>query len=107
MRFDTPVFFQQITPGPYDYTTGNYGPDTVIEDKRMADITNTGAETLQIAYGELRQGSFTVRIQGHYTEPFSRIRIGEKVYRVDMRRTLRGKESFVVSEVQGNAKNQS
>ena len=50
-------------------------------------------------YGELKQGSLTVHIQNHYTDPFDRIRIGEKHYRVDLRRRLRVKESFVLSEV--------
>ena len=43
----------------------------------------------------------TVRLQNRYDEPFDRIRIGEKVYQVDMARPLRVKETFVVSEAQG------
>lgn len=103
MRFDTPVYLQRIKPGEYDPNTGNYTPDTVTEVKQYASVTNTGVDTLNLVYGELRQGSFTVRLQNHYTEPFDRVRIGRRVYRVDMSRTLRTKQTFVVSEVQ-NAK---
>lgn len=104
MIFKTPVYFQRIKPGVYDPDTGNYLPDTVTEVKRFASVTNSGAETLNLVYGELRQGSLTVRLQNHYTDLFDRIRIGPKVYRVDFARALRVKQSFVVSEVQQSGK---
>lgn len=100
MRFDTPVYFQRITAGAYDPATGNYGPAGVAEEKRFASVTNTGEDTLNLVYGELRQGVITVRLQTHYAEPFDRLRIGEKVYRVDRARPLRLKYTLVCSEVQ-------
>lgn len=100
MRFDTPVYFQRITPGAYDAATGNYGADVIVEEKRFASITNTGEETLNLVYGELRQGVVTVRLQNHYSEPFDRLRIGDKVYRCDRARPLRLKYTLVCSEVQ-------
>lgn len=107
MRFDTPVYFQHIKSGAYNANTGDYDPDSVVEEQRAASVTNTGANTLNLVYGEIKQGSLTVRLQAHYTEPFDRIRIGDKVYRVDMERRLRTKHTFVVSEVQGNGANQN
>lgn len=104
MRFETPIYFQRIKPGEYDQTTGDYAPDTVAETKCYASVTNSGTETLQIVYGELKQGSLTVRLQNHYTEPFDSIRIGDNQYRVDLARKLRTKHVFVISEVQSNAK---
>lgn len=100
MRFDTPVYFQTILHGGYDASTGNHGEDTVIEEMRLASVTSTGAVTLNLIYGELKQNCYTVRLQNAYNKPFDRIRIGEKVYRVDMARPLRTKQTFVVSEVQ-------
>ena len=100
MRFDTPVYFQRITPGEYYAATGNYGADTIVEEKRFASITNTGEETLNLVYGELRQGVVTVRLQTHYSKPFDRLRIGDKVYRCDRARPLRHKFTLVCSEVQ-------
>ncbi len=104
MRFDTPIYFQRTKKGEYNATTGNYSPATPEEVKRYASITNTGTETLSLVYGELKQGSLTIRLQMPYTEPFDRIRIGEgetaKYYRVDRARRLRTKHTFIVSEVQ-------
>lgn len=100
MRYDTQVFFQYVTPGEYDTATGNYAPENVTETMRYASVTDAGSDTLMKVYGELKQGCYTVRIQGHYDEPFNRIRIGSKRYRVDFFRRLRTKRVFVVSEVQ-------
>lgn len=100
MRFDTPIYFQCITPGEYDASTGDYGEDTIAEELRYASVTDTGDETLRLVYGELKQGSKTIRLQMQYTKAFDRVRIGEKVYSVDKVRNLRTKQTFVVSEVQ-------
>lgn len=100
MRYDTPVYFQKITSGKYDPKTGNYAEDTVKETLRYASVMNTGEEKLKLVYDGPRQGSLTIQIQNHYTEPFDRIRVGKKTYRVDYSRELRTKHTFVVSEVQ-------
>lgn len=100
MRYDTEVFFQRIKQGEYDPTTGDYAPDTVEEVKRYASVTDSGADTINIVYGEIRQGIKTVRLQNHYTEPFDRVRIGNKAYRVDFSKAYRTKHTLVVSEVQ-------
>ena len=100
MRYDTPIYFQRITPGEYEADTGNYADDTVEETPRYASVMNTGEETLRLVYDGPKQGSLTIQIQNHYMEPFDRIRVGEKVYSVDFSRLLRIKHTFVVSEVQ-------
>lgn len=100
MRYDTPIRFQKIISREYDKKTGNYGKDTVCEDERYASVMDTGAETMRLVYGSLRQGSLTIQLQNQYTKPFDRIRVGQKIYQVDSRRDLRTKQTFVVSEVQ-------
>lgn len=100
MRFDTPVFFQTMETGAYNPETGDYAPDTTIEEKRYASVTNTGTDTLNLVYGEIKQNSLVIRLQTPVFDPFDRIRIGDKVYRVDMSRKLRNFQTFVVSEVQ-------
>lgn len=100
MRYDTPIYFQRIVPGEYNKATGDYDEDTVEETARYASVMNTGTDTMRLLYGEIRQGALTVHVQNRYNGPFDRIRIGNKVYAVDRRRTLRTKESFVLSEVQ-------
>lgn len=100
MRYDTPIYFQRITPGEYDPDTGNYTDDTVDETLRYASVMNTGEDTLRLVYDGPKQGSLTIQIQNHYEEPFDRIRVGNKLYAVDFSRKLRLKHTFVVSEVQ-------
>ena len=97
MRFDKPIFFQCIQPGEYDESTGNYADDTVTEVLKRASVTDSGVETLHLIYGEIRQGVKTIRLQRPYEEAFDKIRIGNKLYKVDMSRYGR---VFVVSEVQ-------
>ena len=100
MRYDTPVYFQKITSGKYDPKTGDYADDIVVETLRYASVMNTGEERLKLVYDGPKQGSLTIQLQTHYTEPFDRIRVGKKIYRVDYSRELRTKHVFVVSEVQ-------
>ena len=100
MRYDTPIYCQKTTQGAYNPDTGDYGPDSITETLRYASVMDTGRETLRLVYGEIRQGSLSIQIQGHYAGDFDRIRIGSKVYSVDDSRNLRTKQTFVVSEVQ-------
>lgn len=103
MRTDTPIYFQTVIKGDYDSNTGNYKPERVTEVKQYASVTDSGVETMQLVYGGFKQGSKIIRLLNHYDEPFDRIRIGVKKYRVDMPRKLRAKHTFVVSEVKDNA----
>lgn len=100
MRYDTPIYFQKITAGEYDASTGNYGEDSVEETLRYASVMDTSAKTMRLVYGEIRQGSLCVQLQNHYTDAYDRIRIGDRIYTVDSSRKLRVKHTFVVSEVQ-------
>lgn len=100
MRFDKPIYFQRVQSGEYDANTGNYGADTVTEVQKWASVTDAGVETMKLIYGDIKQGSLTLRLQAHHTEPFDRIRIGSKLYNVDFERKLRTLHVFVVSEVQ-------
>lgn len=100
MRFDTPVYFQKAVSGEYDASTGNYGKASVTEEKRYADVTDAGTDTLNLVYGEMKQGVRVVRLRRQYHGTFNRIRIGDRIYRVDFSRNFRVKQVFVVSEVQ-------
>lgn len=98
MRYDTPVYFQRLTPGEYDENTGNYSDDYVDETKVYANVTDSSTETMKLIYGSIKQGSLTIRLQSHYMDVYDRIRIGSKVYETDLERRTRG-HSFVVHEV--------
>lgn len=100
MRYDTPVYFQKITPGEYDPDTGDTAEDTIEEIERFASVYSTGAKMLILVYGQIRQDSLTIQLQTQYKAPFDRIRVGDTVYKVDTVQNLRVKQYFVVSEVQ-------
>lgn len=100
MRYDTPIYLQTLQEGSYNPETGNYEGEQTSEIMALASVMDTQTEMLTLVYGKLQQGSLTVQLQ-NCTEPFDRIRIGSKVYAVDYCRTLRTKQTFVVSEVQG------
>lgn len=48
MRYDTPIYFQKLTPGEYDPATGNYGEDTISEDMKSASVMDMGI--LEVGY---------------------------------------------------------
>lgn len=98
MRYDTPIYFQRTETGEYDSNTGDYGPDKVVETKKYANATEASVDTLNLIYGELRQGSYVIRLQRQYDQPFDRIRIGRKTYRVDFSKNVRNGQVFVASE---------
>ena len=99
MRYDTPIYFQKLTPGEYDPATGNYVDDKVSEVKRYASVMDTGENTMILVYSGIKEGSLTIHLQNHYNQPFDRIRIDNKVYSVDFSRKLRAKQIYFVSEV--------
>ena len=104
MRYDTAICFVKKGIPVYDPQTGDYSDGETTEETVYASVTDTSKETLLIIYGEIRQGSLTIRLQNHYTNAFDNIVIKEGryagTYAVDKRRRLRTKEVFVVSEVQ-------
>ena len=99
MRYDTPIYFQKITQGEYDSTTGDYGKDAVQETGVMASVMDTRTETMQVVYGSIKQGSKTIHIQNHYDKSYDLIRINDKIYQTDYSRKFRNKQSFVAHEV--------
>lgn len=104
MRYDTPIYFVKKGVPVYNPQTGDYSDGETTEEKIYASVTDTAQDTLLIVYGQIRQGSLTIRLQNHYTNAFDNIVIKEGryagTYAVDKRRRLRTKEVFVVSEVQ-------
>ncbi len=99
MRYDKVVYFVSVSK-TYDTATGDYTAKIVNRAARAASIMDTQADTLKPIYGDIRQGSFTIQLQNHYTDSFDYIEYDGKKYNVDYRRKLRMKETFIVSEVQ-------
>lgn len=99
MRYDTPVYFQTITQGEYDRSTGNYKPDTITEAKRFASVQNTAMEAAQLVYGDVNTCSVTISLQMPYRAPYERIRIGSKTYKADNVAEHITKQTIIASEV--------
>ena len=100
MRYDTPIYFEKLTPGVYDETVGDYGDPVVVSTRRLASVVNTSDKQMRLIYGGIREGSKTISLLNAYGEVFDRIRVGTKLYTVDRRISLRTKQAFVCSEIQ-------
>lgn len=99
MRYDTPIEFRQVEKGLYNTATGDYGEDSHSGVTRYASVSDTGAETVKLVYGNLKQRSLTVQLQNPYDAKYDQILIKGRPYKVDFRRILRTKETLIVSEV--------
>ena len=99
MRYDTPIFFQHELKPKYDATTGDYTRLECDEIMRYAMVMDTTTERLQFYYGTIPQNSKTIILLNHYNRSFNHIRIGDKIYDVDVERKLRHKHTFIVHEV--------
>ena len=100
MRYDKRITFLLRGGKTYDESTGDY---TRAEDTKTvvpASVIDTRTSTMELVYGEIRQGSLTIQLQKHYEDPFDLILYDGNEYRVDFRRKLRTKETLIVSEVQ-------
>jgi hypothetical protein len=103
MRYNTPIYFQNVEPGPL-MDNGDYADGEVIEVKKFADVTESDRQTLLLFFGEIREGHKTIRLRQPYKGVFSRIRLFEDgkdhFYKVD--KSMLKNRVFVVHEVQGN-----
>ena len=100
MRYNDRITFVTDGESSYDNNTGNYVEGNPIEVTVPASVMDTRTQTMMLVYGEIRQGSLTIQIQGRHDDPFDRIMVDGKPYRVDYRRRLGAKEVFIVSGVQ-------
>ena len=100
MRYDKQIYFCTRGSSEYDSSTGDYTVADPTKVGVMAAVNSTRAELLTLAYGSLKQGTFEVSLQNAYKAAFDYIEIDGTPYKVDFERTLRHKQTYVVSEVQ-------
>jgi len=100
MRYDTKIYFCKNGTSTYNSGTGDYDTADPVETEKMASVMDMNEETMKLLYGEIRQGSLMIQLQNHYDGVFDYIRIGEKNYMANLKRSLRTKQTLYVSEVQ-------
>lgn len=100
MIYNTIVAFYKLDAKTYDPSTGDYtGFDYDYVKWVMAAVMDTKTEMVKLVYGDLKQESKTIIIQGYMDEPFTFIIIDGEFYKCDYRRRLKNKETFIVHEV--------
>lgn len=100
MRYDKEICFCRYGSKTYDPDTGDYVDSDPELTSRPASVMDTTVQTMNLVYGEIREGSLIIHLQNHYNDPFDRIIYKGKKYRVDAKRNLRTKQVFIVSEEQ-------
>lgn len=94
MRYNEPIYFVDEA-AEYDYETGN---NKTVQTKTLA-YAHVSAQTksqVQLAYGGLKQGALTVRIQNKHTAPFKHIEYAGRKYTVTDSKTFRREQVFHV-----------
>jgi len=100
MRYDKEICFCLDGSRTYDQNTGDYVDSDPVLVKKPASVMDTTVQTMNLVYGEIREGSLIIHLQNHYDDPFDRIIYNGRRYRVDAKRNLRTKQVFIVSEEQ-------
>lgn len=67
---------------------------------QYAAVTDSSDRAVEMVYGELREGVLTIRLERPYIAPFDFIRIGDRRYKADRKRSTFKKMALMVSEVQ-------
>lgn len=97
MRYNKQVSFYKFDAKTYDPSTGDYTSlDYGYVKFTIGSVMDTKTEMVKLIYGDLKQESKTIIIQGYMDEPFNFIIIDNKFYKCDYRRRLKNKETFIV-----------
>ena len=100
MRYD-----KLITP--YNYDRGLYNEDTgdcdIVGDTAgepiIVSVNDASDQTVKLIYGEIREGVLVIHVPYNIEEGIDYIKYKDKKYRIDRKRNLRFKTTFIVSEV--------
>ena len=66
MRFDTPIRFQLYKVGELDRKTGDYDKTVEESEQIYADVTDAGAETLNLINGAFKYSCLFSSIKIHH-----------------------------------------
>lgn len=89
MRHDRVIKLIKLPEEVYDDTTGDYTVGPGVEVEKLAHISDTGTQSMNLLYGKIREGAKTFRLKGELVAPFDYIQFGNDIYDVTMRRDVR------------------
>ena len=101
MRYDKVITPCEENRGFYDENTGDYDANgDTYNEPIIASVCDASDQTVKLVYGEIREGVLMIHVPtndvGIKTDY---IEYKGKKYRIDKRRNLRFKTTFIVSEV--------
>lgn len=99
MRYDTEIFFQNVSQGEYDPETGDYGDPIIQETGRDAAVYSYSASAQMKDFGKLMGEMVKVHFQNDYTDSFDRVRIGDRIYEAFDRSHMRVKGALILRRV--------
>lgn len=97
MRYDKLVEFVTHGEKVYNEDTGDYEMKGERVVKRMASISNTGEEKLNLLFGKIGQNMFTIRIKTPIVGHFCFVRYKGIDYVVKYAKNLRQEQVFYVA----------
>lgn len=101
MRYDKVITPCEENRGLYNEDTGDYddASDTYNEPI-IASVCDASDQTVKLVYGEMREGVLMIHVPTNDIDvKTDYIMYKGKKYRIDKRRNLRFKTTFIVSEV--------
>ncbi len=101
MRYDKTISLYSDNRGWYNNETGDYEDDGgAFIDHAIASVNDASDQTVKLVYGEMREGVLMVHVPTNDIDiNTDYIEYKGKKYRIDKRRNLRFKTTFIVSEV--------
>ena len=100
MRYDKQIMLVTNGTDIFNPTTGDYETTDPTYTNKWANVTDMSQDTQTFLFGGLKEGAYTVRLQGHVMQKFDHIRMDGKDYNIRSQRVLRRFTVLKVSEKQ-------
>lgn len=101
MRYDKVITLCEENRGLYNEDTGDYDDvGDIYNEPIIASVCDASDQTVKLVYGEIREGVLMIHVPTNDIDiKTDYIMYKGKKYRIDKRRNLRFKTTFIVSEV--------
>lgn len=101
MRYDKVITPCEENRGLYNEDTGDYDDvGDIYNEPIIASVCDASDQTVKLVYGEIRKGVLMIHVPTNDIDiKTDYIMYEDKKFRIDKRRNLRFKTTFIVSEV--------